>query len=689
MKRGLQTLFLGLILIPGSVLAGNNKVEIKPTVKKSIGGQSTLDRTRFFYIHSTLNDTETQAFFEDYNVNRGGRGFWGPGAEGKKQTGAVAQYPANVNNVSGVKEVTRYVATEHPYNVFKDNMSSIDYANWVVEYYQNRVSVSGRPEYFEPMNEPFVHAKDFYEEPDYDATAEARVRGRMAELFRDAGKKIKATPDLKNMKVVGYASAYPALERSDFSHWNNNWKMFMDVAGDYMDAWCVHLYDGINVVGKDSKRSGSNTDAILDIIETYSFIKWGEVKPFAIDEYGGIEKGNYSSFFIQNAQSVRSQNSILFQLLDRQDRMEISIPFTGDKSTWHLTAAYDYQPYGAVLWVDKQWLDTGVGRPANEVTEWVYTDRIYFFKLWKDVQGDRVEISTDNPDVQVQAFVKGDKMYVGLNNLDENNQTVYLSQLGDLPAVTSVLKKTLVIPNTTAAEYNESVLTSAPASLTLNYGETVILEYTFAEAIAFDKVLNSKRYYSEDYLKSIKTFRRITFDFDDVDAGSDGVASISMSIGRKLDRSKKPTVTINGTDVEVPTNWKGYDQTNRDDFFGNIEIPVPVDLIVQGANKVYITFPDEGGHVSSVVLNVSLREAGSTGITDTKAISKLQLYPNPTDGRVSLPQVQMNTLVEVFAMDGKRIHASLYNGASMNLSHLNPGMYFVKADQAITKLIMR
>ena len=50
-------------------------------------------------------------------------------------------------------------------------------------------------------------------------------------------------------------------------------KMFIDRAGAYMDGFSVHLYDGINVTGTDTKRSGSNSEAVLDMVEAYSYIK--------------------------------------------------------------------------------------------------------------------------------------------------------------------------------------------------------------------------------------------------------------------------------------------------------------------------------------------------------------------------------------------------------------------------------
>ena len=41
------------------------------------------------------------------------------------------------------------------------------------------------------------------------------------------------------------------MEINDFSHWNGNMKKFIDGAGEHMDAISVHLYDGINIRGKN------------------------------------------------------------------------------------------------------------------------------------------------------------------------------------------------------------------------------------------------------------------------------------------------------------------------------------------------------------------------------------------------------------------------------------------------------
>ena len=57
-----------------------------------------------------------------------------------------------------------------------------------------------------------------------------------------------------------------------------------------------------------------------------------------------------------------------------------------------------------------------MGVPKKDITGWVYTNRIHFYDLWKEVKGKRVFATTDNPDIQVQAFTNDKQLYVALNN---------------------------------------------------------------------------------------------------------------------------------------------------------------------------------------------------------------------------------------------------------------------------------
>ncbi|MDN5217315.1 DUF5010 C-terminal domain-containing protein [Fulvivirgaceae bacterium BMA12] len=583
---------LVLLLLCSPLLS--QTVTINHTVQRYLGNVSQLDRPTYFTIHAAGSDADLLTFHTDFNTYPG-RGFWGPFSVAKNETGSVGTYPPLAGGNGVVRGVVRGVQTEHPRNAFVDGINTVAAGAWAADYYMNRVDNNSRPEFFEPMNEPFVHAKDFYS-GGWDPSEQARIKLQMAEFFNEIGKKIHATPELANMKVIGYSAAWASLEIDNFNHFNQNQKMFMDVAGANMDAFATHLYDGVNVTGQDNKRSGSNSDAILDLIETYSFTKWGLVKPHAITEYGAIEQGygdNYSD--LASIQSVRSQNHLIFGLLEREDRMAISIPFNTGKATWHITAANNYQPYGAATWKP-----TNIGQPNP--TGWVYTPRIEFYKLWKEVRGKRVEIQTDNPDVQIQAFVDGAKLFVAVNNLDDNTKNVSLNLVSGLSGLQNVRIKTIKIYPNSPYVYSDNTQTTAPSSISLIAGETAILEYTFSNNINFSNAIRSKNYYTSKHLQAITANSAISFNFNNVDIGT-GYAKLKMTIGRKHNVSKTPVVTVNGTAVPVPTNIKGYDQANRDDFFGTIDIPVPMNLI-QANNTVTFTFPDNGGHLASVILNV-------------------------------------------------------------------------------------
>ena len=672
----------GLSAINVKKVSISTNIDVFPKVKRIIGGVSTLDRTKYFNIHSNANDVEAD-LYSDYNVSQSGRQFWSPGSAAIQNTGVFGTYPGPLSGNTELREVRRYVATDHPYKVYEEGLDPIPFADWTVEYFKNYVDVYLRPEYYEPMNEPFVHARDFYEELDWDPVAEARVKLEMARFFKHVAQKIHAAPELENMKILGYSAAFPSFEKNDFSIWNQNMKMFMDEAGQDVDVFSTHIYDGINQIGQETRRSGSNMEAILDLIETYSYVKWGIIKPHAITEFGGIENGEYND--IMNVQSIRSQNSILFGLLERTDRVEIAIPFTTGKSKWHITEENNYMPYKAVLYKP-----IPIGVPLEQVTDWEYTNRIHFYDLWKDVSGDRILIQSDNKDVLVQAFLDGNKLYVALNNLDDFDQPINLNLNGNLPNILELTIKSLIIHPDADPDYTIQTSSELLETYGLKKNETVVLEYTFSEAITFDNVIQSERYYSTTYLQPIQANNPINYNFNNINlVGNSGYAMLAMSIGRKHDRSKSPTVIVNGVSIPVPSNWKGYNQTNRDDFFGTIEIPVPIDVI-QESNSVSITFEDSNGHLSSLVLNVASYDSSLLGINSSEvSTQKLKLYPNPTAAQLNIVNAKMDSVISIYSITGVRVFISKYDGLPINLNQLTNGLYFVKIDNTTLKLIIK
>lgn len=588
-KRTAVIFFVGFFFQLFSYSVFSQTITVNPYIQRYLGDVSDLDRSKYFTTHESGDYDEVAAFRTEYDVYKG-RGFWGPFGYAKNRTGVVGEYLDDKVGNTAIRNVTRYIATEHPGNVFKIGLDTEKAANWAAEYYKNYVGDAGRPEFYEPMNEPFVHSKDFCNNS-YDPVCNAQARTEMAQLFNAIGASIKATPELASMKVIGYASAYPSYELNDFSHWIDRTKLFIDIAGSNMDGISTHLYDGINVTGESTVRSGSNSEAILDLIEAYNYIKWSKVPNHAITEYGGIESGYPAEYSdMKSVQSVKSMNHLLFNFLERQNNLLISISFTSGKAEWHLTEANNYQPYGAVLW-----------RPENlgeaVPTGWVYTARVLFYDLWKGVKGQRVYVDSDHPDVQVQAFKDENKVFVALNNLNESTLTVNTNVLVEPTLVENVVWRSLKIYNDTDPVYQAETSATPLENVTLIPGETVVLQYNLKQSLEVKNVIRLKKYYTDKYLQAITANNAMSFTFNKVETGS-GKAVLRMAIGRKHNVSKQPVITVNGNQVSVPTNWKGYDQANRADFFGTIEIPVPMEYLKEN-NTVTISFPDNGGHLSS------------------------------------------------------------------------------------------
>jgi len=579
--------------------------------QRTIGDVSELDRARYFNIHGSYDSVDLtgadldlltkhlrvgfgRAFCSPFYYYDGGP----PYPDRKTLDGLVTFAHDTIKGATQWPYLDRNVViTEHPRVAFRPDDDFDEAAGFAADFFETHYPQGARPRYYEPMNEPFVHAGDFGDDQDAVRRAMTRWLAAIGKAFDDRG--------MDDVSVVGYASAWPSMELWDFKHWRERMKMFMDVAGPHMDAISVHLYDGTNVTGQDNRRSGSNADAILDLVETYGATLWGTPKPHALTEYGDIPKGFGKAYSDAAASAhLNSLNHLLFGFLERPDRIAISIPFITAKSPWFYNLPENnFEPYSVDLWrPDPDRIVDGV------VKGFLTTPKIHFYELWQDVQGHRVAIASSEPDLAARAFVSGADAFVCLNNFEEHDVATTLHTPGDLPALSGVQVKRLYVAGKQAAAYTVEEHDNAPATLTVRPHESVIIRYRFAAPLAPTAQQHHHTLYSQTMQVPIVADEPIDFTFDGVDAEAPVVgASLRMALGRKHDRTKEPVVTFNGEAVPVPSDWIGYDQTNREDFFGAIEIPVPAALI-RAENQVTLTFPDAEGRVSTLILTIDTQK---------------------------------------------------------------------------------
>ena len=503
----------------------------------------------------------------------------------------------------------------------------------------------------------------------------------IADFHNDVALAIKAQDP--NTLVGGYTAAFPNFEVGNFQRWNNRWKLFMDVAGSNMDFWSIHLYDFPSIGGGQKKlRSGSNVEATFDMMEQYSQMSFGQVKPFVISEYGA-QMHDYSQDQwtpYRDWLHIAASNKMLMSFMERPNTIASAINFLIVKAEW---GYWNGVPYNHRLMRKEN-------EPTSYTGQWVYTEMVKLYQLWSDVKGTRVDITSENLDLQVNAFVDNDKAYVIINNLNFISETFDLSLIDvNGTTISSINKKHLYLDGSNPVLLEESIPTDT-SSLTIEPEATIILEYTFDSAIVIDETNTETKYYASTYLQPITANQADNFALNNVSVNSYGEAVLRVGIGRAHNLSLQPNISVNGTSVAVPNNWRGDDQAQRDSFFGVLEIPVPFDLI-QSNNTVSITFPDNGGYISTATLqvfNFSSDIRNVLGVNDYTFNNRIKVYPNPTNGILNISNTNNIKEIVIYNITGVKVK-TFKATQTLDISELSTGLYFLKTDTGIVEKIVK
>ncbi len=378
------------------------------------------------------------------------------------------------------------------------------------------------------------------------------------------------------------------LEQRSFGTFKTILKPFIDISGKEIDQYTLDITDGVDTETQSiAYRSGSNIEATIDLINTYNFSKYNKVKPMLIESYGlkfdnwlSQEHSNYNDALI-----IESLNNQVMSLLDKPDNIAKALPniYANKRNTPN--------PYTLIT-------------TTNE-GEYVTTDLIKFYDFWKDVAGDRTYITSDNPDIQVNAFKNGEKWINVFNNLSDKTQTLNLKfSEYDADRISKYNLRRIYTNAEGIAEITEAYTDIHIDQLDIEPYETFMLILDVPADSEFATSIVEYNNYSKSYLKDITANETVTFAINNTVTGK-GRANIRLSFGRNKKLSRYPIVKLNDNVVLTPDNWAGYDQANRDAFFGTLVIPVPLSY-VKSTNKVAVTFPDSGGHISSVVINTEI-----------------------------------------------------------------------------------
>ena len=566
-------------------------------IKKYVGKVNNLDRDRYFGIQSSFmsNDLSDEAA---YLVNDLNTHF------AKDNNGPQTAQNLKVISVQSAGEIGSEFATKNQQNIgFKNNSFLLTQkANWVFEDDVDFIKASAKitkyissayptlPKYYDLMQTPF--AENAFKEKQSNV-----LREKISNYYSKIIPRLKK--DFPAMKFGGFNSERPHFEVDGFKNWNDTQKLFLDIAGEKIDYISLSLYDEVNTKTQTLDYcSGSNLEATLDLIETYSYNKWNKIKPFLITDYGlKVPSWNGDPYSDQkDTFTIESLNKIANALLDKPDRIEKAIPYV-------LGAVNEFYS-DAVTNPDGNSHPFALTRKLEDGSN-AYTHLVKFYEFWKDVEGERTYVSSDNPDIQSNAFVKNGKWYIIFNNLSDGSNVVNFNfSPVDTEIITKYTLRRLFMNDQGIPELTEAFTDLVIDQWEMEANETLMLICDVPKEIEYATSIVEYNNYSKQYLKYIEASTPMNFAIANVKTVK-GKAYIRLSIGRDHNLDLNRIVKINDNVVMTPKNWAGDDQKSRKNFFGMLNIPVPMSYIKE-TNNIELKFANGGGKVSSVILNTEI-----------------------------------------------------------------------------------
>ena len=139
----------------------------------------------------------------------------------------------------------------------------------------------------------------------------------------------------------------------------------------------------------------------------------------------------------------------------------------------------------------------------------------------------------------------------------------------------------------------------------------------------------------------------------------------------------KPIVRINGSLVSTPKNWAGDNQKEREQFFGTLNIPVPMSY-VKDLNEIEVTFSDTGGKVSTVVLNTEIfsDDVNNKNYTETTAL----VYVSHGGNLLNISEKIECKNAKIIDDKGNTVKKlkAYSNGDTIDISTLSSGVYYLE-----------
>ncbi|MGC6456269.1 MAG: beta-agarase [Coraliomargaritaceae bacterium] len=479
-----------------------------------------------------------------------------------------------------------------------------------------------RPAYYEPLNEPHWA----YHKGDHIAQWHLRTKEEVQKL----------SPDVK---VGGYCSSVSYFFQDEYRVWDSFEKFMLNTDGK-LDFYSFHTYDyyrleSDTIVGR--VQSGLPLEGTFDMVAASASNHFGEEKPIVVSEHGGSPwdtppgayRGEKAAGYLAEKHFPRSgfsgsdfewemkKRSIIdfvhvssmiantMTFLDHPHVLKKAVPFV-------LLHAYDWDPkYYAVLYVPNNYADK---------TDWVPSGMVNYYKFFQGVKGRRVQFFCSDPDVQTQAFVDGNKVYVVMNNLSSRPETIRLKGInGDAVRIRRFGRNQDFTPF-----FKEGTLDVAE-ELILDGREAVVI--TAEQDLAIEEVsaVNELPFYGDCLCEKGRGGEPITLHISNLPVDEDlEYAILRVALAQEENQCEGVRIFFNGEELVVPSEDAAdryFDDTEKrgSDFATLKAIRIRTDLL-QSRNELTVLFPNgQRGAVGSAVIRLGIRSAADSEVVTSLA----------------------------------------------------------------------
>ncbi|MDC0265619.1 beta-agarase [Mariniblastus sp.] len=448
-----------------------------------------------------------------------------------------------------------------------------------------------RPKYYEPINEPhWSYFKSKHLANWHLATMKTVHR------------------DVPGVLVGGPCLAVPI--------WEKNLKPFIDNTQCKLDFYSFHIYDFLRE--KDGNfggviQSGLPLESLLDQIQNYTVNSYGKEVDIVVSEHGGyganelVQKLAIDAQFKEtgfewemkkrsiddfNMVSSAIANTLVF--MDHPHTVLKAVPFI-------LLESMNWDPkYYATLYTARNFTDKA---------DWLPGKKILFYRLFRDLRGNRIASSCPDPDIQTRAFVDGDTAFVILNNLSDANKFVSINlprpiemqvrRLGRNADFTPYLAEAKRPVGGKTAE--NDLDKNASYDFRFKGRETILIKSTYPKAIEPRRQIDEIPCYANRLDVNLNQGRKRAFTVEIPGKGKLEYASLRIGVNRAPEFDKEIAVTINGKPYQVPLEKCANRLTDK--AYKSCKI-IPLDPAdVKTRNVIYVSFPDgQPGSISNVVI---------------------------------------------------------------------------------------